>query len=146
MILLTGATGATGRRVLDALLLRGHGVRCLVRQPARLGTRRVDVGLALWNLTDVRLPGGALRGVDTVVHLAGPLSDQPIGHLEELNATASWRLADAAAAAGVGHFVHVSALGAGEAAAARFLRFAADPVGHQPRQPDVGTAWQDTST
>jgi NADH dehydrogenase len=122
MILLTGGTGATGRRVLDALLLRGHRVRCLVRHPARLGTRRVDVGLALWNLTDARLPGGALRGVDTVVHLAGPLSDQPIGQLEELNATASWRLADAAAAAGVRHFVHVSALGAGEAVDSRFLR------------------------
>lgn len=122
MILLTGATGATGRRVLDRLLLRGHRVRCLVRNPARLGTRRVDVQLALWNLTDTRLPGGALRGVDTVIHLAGPLGDQPIGQLEELNVTASWRLADAAATAGVGHFVHVSALGAGEAAGCRFLR------------------------
>jgi NADH dehydrogenase len=122
MILLTGATGATGRRVLDRLLARGHRVRCLVRNPARLGTRRVDVQLALWHLTDARLPGGALRGVDTVVHLAGPLSDQPIGQLEELNATASWRLADAAAQAGVGHFVYASALGAGGAAGCRFLR------------------------
>lgn len=122
MILLTGATGATGRRVLDRLLQRGHPVRCLLRNPARLGTRRVDVQLALWNLTDIRLPGGALRGVDTVIHLAGPLHDQAIGTLEELNATASWRLADAAAQAGVGHFVFASALGAGEAAGCRFLR------------------------
>ncbi len=122
MILLTGATGATGRRVLDRLLQRGHQVRCLVRNPARLGTRRVDVQLALWNLNDDRLPGGVLRGVDTVLHLAGPLHDQPTANLEELNVTASWRLADAAAQAGVEHFVAVSALGAGEAASARFLR------------------------
>ncbi len=122
MILLTGATGATGRRVLDRLLQRGHQVRCLVRNPARLGTRRVDVQLALWNLTDARMPGGVLRGVDTVVHLAGPLHDQPTANLEELNVTASWRLADAAAQAGVGHFVTVSALGAGHAAGSRFLR------------------------
>lgn len=93
-----------------------------MRNPARLGTRRVDVQLALWHLTDHRLPGGALRGVDTLIHLAGPLSDQPIGRLEELNATASWRLADAAAQAGVGHLVYASALGAGEAAECRFLR------------------------
>lgn len=122
MILLTGATGATGRRVLDRLLQRGHRVRCLVRNPARLGTRRVDVQLALWSLTDDRLPGGVLRGVDTVIHLAGPLHDQPAANLEELNVTASWRLADAAAQAGVGHFITVSALGAGHAAGARFLR------------------------
>ncbi|MGX6449374.1 SDR family oxidoreductase, partial [Patulibacter sp. S7RM1-6] len=122
MILLTGATGATGRRVLDRLLQRGHRVRCLVRHPARLGSRRVDVQLALWNLTDTRIPGGAFRDVDTVIHLAGPLRDQPIGQLEELNATASWRLADAAARAGVGHFAFVSALGAGQAADCRFLR------------------------
>ncbi|WP_320668858.1 NAD(P)H-binding protein [Patulibacter defluvii] len=122
MILLTGATGATGTRVLDRLLQRGHKVRCLLRDPARLGARRVDVQLALWTLTDARLPGGALRGVDTVIHLAGPLHDQVSGTLEELNVTASWRLADAAARAGVGHFVHVSALGAGQAASCRFLR------------------------
>jgi len=122
MILLTGATGAVGARVLDQLLQAGHRVRCLVRDPTRLGARRVDVQLALWTLTDQRLPGGALRGVDTVVHLAGPLHDQATGTLEELNVTASWRLADAAARAGVGHFVHVSALGAGQAAGCRFLR------------------------
>ncbi|WP_210491310.1 NAD(P)H-binding protein [Patulibacter sp. SYSU D01012] len=122
MILLTGATGATGRRVLDRLLQRGHRVRCLVRNPARLGARRVDVQLALWNLTDTRMPGGAFRDVEAVIHLAGPLRDQPIGQLEELNATASWRLADAAAQAGVGHFVFASALGAGQAADCRFLR------------------------
>lgn len=122
MILLTGATGATGIRVLDRLLQRGHKVRCLLRDPARLGARRVDVQLALWTLTDARLPGGALRGVDTVVHLAGPLHDQVSGTLEELNVTASWRLADAAARAGVGHFVFASALGAGQAASCRFLR------------------------
>lgn len=122
MILLTGATGATGRRVLDRLLQRGHDVRCLVRNPARLGTRRVDVQLALWNLTDTRLPGGVLRGVDKLIHLAGPLRDQPTANLEELNVTASWRLADAAAQAGVGHVVMVSALGAGHAAGARALR------------------------
>jgi uncharacterized protein YbjT (DUF2867 family) len=126
MILLTGATGATGRRVLDRLLGRGHDVRCLVRNPARLGTRRVDVQLALWNLNDDRLPGGVLRGVDTVIHLAGPLRDQPTANLEELNVTASWRLADAAARAGVGHFVTVSALGAGHAVGSRFLRAKAD--------------------
>lgn len=82
----------------------------------------MDVQLALWKLTDSRLPGGALRGVDTVIHLAGPLHDQPTANLEELNATASWRLADAAAQAGVGHFVYASALGAGQAAGCRFLR------------------------
>ena len=34
-VLLTGATGAVGGRLLPDLLARGHAVTCLVRDPAR---------------------------------------------------------------------------------------------------------------
>ncbi len=54
----------------------------------------------------------ALRGVDTVVHLAGSARDQPTATVEELNGLASWRLARAAQAAGVKHFVWIAPLGA----------------------------------
>ena len=36
MILLTGATGCIGGRLLAALEARGHAVRCMTRRPAPL--------------------------------------------------------------------------------------------------------------
>ena len=45
MLLLTGATGSIGSRLLPLLLERGEDVRCLVREPRRLGGapgRRAD--------------------------------------------------------------------------------------------------------
>ena len=69
MLLLTGATGSIGSRLLPLLLERGEDVRCLVREPRRLGARRVDVQIALGDLgemSDPYLVRQALRGVDTV--------------------------------------------------------------------------------
>jgi NADH dehydrogenase len=60
--------------------------------------------------------------VDTVVHLAASLRDQPRGSIEELNGIATWRMVRAAERAGVEHFVFFSALQAAEHAAARFFR------------------------
>ena len=45
MLLLTGATGNVGSRLLPLLLERGEDVRCLVRDPRRFGGaagRRAD--------------------------------------------------------------------------------------------------------
>ena len=39
LILLTGATGYVGGRLLQALQQAGHHVRCLVRRPAFLSAR-----------------------------------------------------------------------------------------------------------
>ena len=80
MLLLTGATGSIGSRLLPLLLEAGEEVRCLVREPRRLGERRVDVQIALGDLgemSDPYLVRQALRGVDTVVHLAATIRDQP---------------------------------------------------------------------
>ena len=60
----------------------------------------------------------ALRGVRTVVHLAGAWRDQPAAGLEELNGLATWRLLRAAERAGVERFVFLSAARRGAAARA----------------------------
>ena len=54
----------------------------------------------------------ALRGVDTVVHLAGGARDQPRATVEELNGLAAWRLLRAAERVGARHFVWIAPLGA----------------------------------
>jgi uncharacterized protein YbjT (DUF2867 family) len=125
MLLLTGATGSIGSRLLPLLLEQGEDVRCLVREPRRLGERRVDVQIALGDLgemSDPYLVRQALRGVDTVVHLAATIRDQPPRRIEELNGLATVRLLRAAERSGVRRFVFFSALNASAAQRTRFFR------------------------
>jgi uncharacterized protein YbjT (DUF2867 family) len=112
VLLLTGATGLVGSALLRRLVAARVPVRCLVRDPRRLGPDRVRVQIALGDLADPPSFRNALRGVDTVVHLAGSIRDQPGGSIEELNGIATWRMVEAAERAGVAHFVFFSALGA----------------------------------
>ncbi len=125
MLLLTGATGSIGSRLLPLLLESGEDVRCLVREPRRLGARRVDVQIALGDLgemSDPYLVRQALRGVDTVIHLAATIRDQPPKRIEELNGLATVRLLRAAEHSGVRRFVFFSALDAYAAQRTRFFR------------------------
>jgi len=125
MLLLTGATGSVGSRLLPLLLEQGEDVRCLVREPRRLGARRVDVQIALGDLgemSDPYLVRQALRGVDTVIHLAATIRDQPPHRIEELNGLATVRLLRAAERSGVRRFVFFSALDAAAAQRTRFFR------------------------
>ncbi len=122
MLLLTGATGLVGSALLRRLVAEGTQVRCLVRDPRRLGAQRVRVQIALGDLTDPPSFRNALRGVDTVVHLAASIRDQPQGSIEELNGIATWRMVQAAEKAGVERFVFFSALGASIHHRARFFR------------------------
>jgi uncharacterized protein YbjT (DUF2867 family) len=125
VLLLTGATGAVGSRLLPLLLESGEEVRCLVREPRRLGERRVDVQIALGDLGEMSDPHTvrqALRGVDTVIHLAATIRDQPPKRIEELNGLATVRLLRAAERGGVQRFHFFSALDAGAAQRTRFFR------------------------
>lgn len=122
MLLLTGATGLVGSTLLPRLLSDGTEVRCLVRDPRRLGAQRVRVQIALGDLTDPPSFRNALRGVQTVVHLAASIRDQPRGAIEELNGIATWRMVEAAERQGVERFVFFSALGASTHHRTRLLR------------------------
>jgi NADH dehydrogenase len=64
----------------------------------------------------------AVRGVDTVVHLAATIRDQPGGSIEELNAVATIRLLREARQAGASRFVFFGAVGASKTSPARFFR------------------------
>jgi uncharacterized protein YbjT (DUF2867 family) len=122
VLLLTGATGLVGSALLPRLTAAGRPVRCLVRDPRRLGAERVRVQLALGDLSDPPSFRNALRGVDTVVHLAAAIRDQSGGSIEELNGVATWRMVQAARQAGVKHFVFFSAQSASAHNRTRFMR------------------------
>lgn len=122
MILLTGATGTVGSALLRRLTAAGEPVRCLVRDPGGLGDQRVRVQIALGDLADPPSFRNALRGVDTVVHLAASIRDQAHASIEELNAVATLRLVRAAERAGARRFVFFSAMGARAHSRTRFFR------------------------
>ena len=94
-----------------------------MRDPRRLGAERVRVQIALGDLSDHLSFRHALRGVDTVVHLASVIRDQP-GGLDRGAGRASppggW--CRRPSAPGVERFVFFSALGASTRSRARLMR------------------------
>jgi len=135
VILLTGATGVIGGELLPQLLGEGHQVRVLVRDPRKLGEHRVDVQITLGDLRDPLSIRHAMRGVDTVIHLAATIRDQPGGTIEELNGLATVRLLRLAERAGAKRFVFFSAMGATPFQRTRFFRskaIAEHAVGDSP--------------
>jgi uncharacterized protein YbjT (DUF2867 family) len=122
MILLTGATGLVGSALLERLLADGHEVRCLVRDPRRLGANRVRVQITLGDLATPVSIRQAVRGVEAVAHLAATIRDEPGGSIEEINALGTARLLREARKAGVGRFLFFGAIGASPTSRTRFFR------------------------
>ena len=109
-LLVTGATGYVGGRLVPRLLERGHRVRVLVRNPLRLQGRpwaeQVEVVQGdLANPEDVRR---ALLGVDAGYYLVhAMLSETDFAQAEEAQALTFARLAKEL---GVGHVVYLGGL------------------------------------
>jgi uncharacterized protein YbjT (DUF2867 family) len=109
-ILLTGATGYVGARLLPELRRRGLDVRCLARRPEFLRPR-VPPGTAVvaGDVTDRASLDAAMREVDTAYFLVHSLGT--VGGFEELERTGAAHFADAARAAGVRRIVYLGGLG-----------------------------------
>lgn len=100
MILVTGATGTTGRAVLRHLAAAGLPTRALVHNPAKLGDLPEGVEGVVGSFESP--PQGAFDGVDAVF-LVSPVSDQQVAQENSL--------VDALAAAGRAHIVKLVAAG-----------------------------------
>lgn len=105
--LVTGATGFIGRRLCTELKASGHAVL-----PLSLHTATLPDGTSCKALDLTRnLPDDLMAGVDVVFHLAGIAHQKAAPEqYQALNYSATVRLAQAAAAAGVGHFVYLSSV------------------------------------
>ena len=71
-ILVTGATGSLGPRIVERLLGEGRAVRVLTRRPFacdRLFAKRVE--MVEWHPGSEPFPVACLTGVDQVIHLMG---------------------------------------------------------------------------
>jgi uncharacterized protein YbjT (DUF2867 family) len=104
-ILVTGATGFIGRRLVPALLERGHDVRAMTRHPESYDGRgdavRGDVG-------DADSLYAALEGVDIAYYLVHSLDD---ADFERKDAEAARAFSRAAAAREVRQIVYMGGLG-----------------------------------
>lgn len=84
-VLVTGATGFLGRRLVYELVAEGWNVRCLLRPSSRVEELRAFIPVVLWDQVEI-VRGDlmntndcdrALEGIDTVYHVAAGLTGGP---------------------------------------------------------------------
>jgi NADH dehydrogenase len=114
MILVTGATGFVGRRVVAALREEGRPVRCLVRERARAGDLEAfGCELADGDVTNAASVQRATEGCDVVIHLVAIIQGKP-ADFERVMIEGTRNVVEAAQRAGVRRFILMSALGTSE--------------------------------
>ncbi|MGI9621210.1 MAG: SDR family oxidoreductase [Acidimicrobiales bacterium] len=112
-VLVTGASGYIGGRLVGRLLDAGYHVRCLARTPEKLANApwrsEVDVvqGDIEGDLTE------AVEGVDAIYYLIHSIGESSDWEASEARSAANLR--DAAARAGVRRIIYLGALGASSA-------------------------------
>src|ERR1700712_1598861 len=115
-ILVTGATGFIGRRLVPALIDEGHDVRAMTRRPEAYDGPGAPVG---GDVNDADTLGPALEGVDVAYYLVHSLDADDF---EERDARAAQAFGEAAASAGVRQVVYLGGLGADNAELSAHLR------------------------
>ncbi|CAB4928417.1 unannotated protein [freshwater metagenome] len=104
-VLVTGATGFIGRRLVPALVEAGHDVRAMTRRPEAYDGEGTPVGADVSDPDSLR---PALEGVDVAIYLVHSLDDPDF---ERKDADAARNFSAAAAAAGVSQIVYMGGLG-----------------------------------
>lgn len=108
-ILVTGATGKVGSRLVKALAQRGNRVRALVRDRRHAVQLESDlIELAEGDLLDADSLEAGVRGTDVVVHCAAFFRGATAEQAHRVNALGTRRLATAARDAGVNKFIFMS--------------------------------------
>ena len=111
-ILVTGATGYIGGRLVPQLLAKGYRVRCLVRDPKRLRGRGWEdqVEVVAGDVLDEATLGPALQGCQAGFYLVHSMGAGE-GLFEDCDHKAAANFARAAAAAGFSRIIYLGGLG-----------------------------------
>jgi len=136
-VLVTGATGAVGPRVVEALLAAGHRVRVLVRQPVAPGLWPATVEQRVGNITDVAALCRAMEDCAGVIHMAALLHiNMPSAALARdyaaINVAGTVNVLQAAVAQGVQRVVFFSSISVFGRACTGWLTEAATPLPDTP--------------
>jgi uncharacterized protein YbjT (DUF2867 family) len=121
-VLVTGATGYVGGRLIPRLLARGYRVRVLVRDPDRLAGRswREQVEVAVGDVLDPATLPAALDGVEAAYYLIHSMSSH--ADFAQRDRRAARTFAKAAAAQGVTSIIYLGGLGQSETGLSEHLR------------------------
>ena len=110
LILLTGATGYVGGRLLPLLQRQGHAVRCLARRPEYLAARVPPATeIVAGDVLDRPSLAAALVGVQVAYYLVHSMGSS--GSFVEADRQAARNFGEAARAAGVERIIYLGGLG-----------------------------------
>jgi|YelNatPaOPRAMG01_1025707.scaffolds.fasta_scaffold00186_33 uncharacterized protein YbjT (DUF2867 family) len=110
MVLLTGASGYVGGRLLKHLQARGVRIRCLARKPDFLrGRVGPGVEIVRGDVLDEQSLIEALRGVDTAYYLVHAMGEA--SGFEEIDRRGAGNFASAARHAGIRRIIYLGGLG-----------------------------------
>jgi uncharacterized protein YbjT (DUF2867 family) len=115
-VLVTGATGFVGRRLVPELVARGHTVRAMTRNPESYDGPGEPVGGDVSDRASLTDP---LSGADVAIYLVHSLDDRDF---ERKDAEAARRFAKAAEACGVRQIVYLGGLGSDDDKLSAHLR------------------------
>jgi uncharacterized protein YbjT (DUF2867 family) len=109
-VLLTGATGYVGGRLLRALEAAGHQVRCLARRPEFLKPKVAPtIEVVAGDVLDKRTLKDAMTGVQVAYYLIHSMGSGE--SFEEEDRRAARNFGEAAREAGVGRIIYLGGLG-----------------------------------
>lgn len=108
MILLTGASGYIGSRLLRQLEAAGSKVRCLAREPARVAASRDSTEVMKGDCLDASSLDAAMAGVDQAFYLVHSMASG--ARFAELDRQAAANFGHAARRAGVRRIIYLGGL------------------------------------
>jgi NADH dehydrogenase len=127
IVTIFGGSGFLGRHLIQKLAQQGALIRVAVRRPEFAGFLRPmgavgQIAPIQASVRDTDSVARAIEGASEVVNLAGILVERGRQRFADVHGRAPGRIGRAAAAAGVGKLVHVSAIGADAAANSTYAR------------------------
>ncbi|MEO5798349.1 MAG: SDR family oxidoreductase [Gemmatimonadales bacterium] len=135
-ILLTGATGYVGGRLLAALEAEGRLLRCMARRPEHLRARvAATTEVVAGDVFDPDSLAAAMREVDTAYYLVHSMDST--GSFQHADRTGARNFAQAARAAGVRRVIYLGGLGGGDDLSSHLD--SRQEVGHILREDGVAT-------
>ena len=102
-----GASGRTGRLIIDELLAAGHRVTAFVRDPQKLGRTHTNLKIVPGDSSDAASVARAVAGADAAISALGPVKGSP----KDLLVTAQRNSTKALLAAGVKRYVVLTGAG-----------------------------------
>src|SRR4051794_10564195 len=110
-VMVSGASGFVGTAIVEELVSRNYSVNALVnKRQIRAGSQVESIKGSLFDRQSLLT---AMRGCDAVIHLVGIIMERPSKGItfERIHFEGARNIVDAAKAAGIKRYIHMSALG-----------------------------------